>query len=138
MERLSVTFTAPRRTELRSEPLPSPGGGEVMVEALCSAISAGSELLLYRGEFPKNLRDSSDPISSDLHYPLRPGYACAGRVVELGHDVERELLGQTVFSFQGHTTHFIAAHDSLIRVPEGIMAEMACFLPNMATAVNLV
>src|SRR5574340_353638 len=138
MDQLTVTCTSARKVELRAKALPAPGGGEVLVETLASAISAGSELLIYRGEFPKDLQETHDKISSNLAYPQPLGYACAGRVIELGHGVERAMLGRLVFSFQPHCTHFIAQHDSLMPVPEGITALNAVFLPNMETAVNLV
>lgn len=138
MNRLTVTCTATRHIELRTEPLPAPRGGEVLIETLCSSISAGSELLIYRGEFTESLEDLHDPISSNLRYPHDCGYACTGRIIELGHDVERRMLGQMVFAFQPHSTYFIAPHDSLIPIPEGQTAEAASFLPNMETAINLV
>ena len=52
MKRTSLYFTAPRRVEIREKNLPSPSGGKVLVETLFSAISPGSELLVYRGLCP--------------------------------------------------------------------------------------
>ena len=138
MKRQTVTFTAPRQVELREESLPALGADDILVETICSAISAGTELLVYRGQFPKDLADSNDALSSGLKYPLAYGYACVGRVTELGSNVDPGLAGRLMFSFQPHTTHFIARPDSLFPVPEGVSPEAACFLPNMETAVNLV
>lgn len=42
-------FTAPGQVEVRSQTLPPPAAGEILVQTLCSAISAGTELLVYRG-----------------------------------------------------------------------------------------
>lgn len=118
-------------------PLPQPGEDEVLVETICSAISAGTEMLVYRGEFP-HLADSHDGLSSDLNYPLAYGYACVGVVKQTGKSVDREWEGRLVFSFQPHTSHFTARAESLFLVPGSLSPESACFLPNMETAVNLV
>src|SRR5574341_2218416 len=91
MQRRTIYFTAPRRVELREESLPALGADEVLVETLCSAISAGTEMLVYRGQFPKEV-DAVDSISSGLHYPTPYGYACVGRVTEIGKSVNRELF----------------------------------------------
>ncbi len=135
--RNTLTFTAPRQVELRQESLPAPGADDVLVETIFSAISAGTEMLVYRGQFPREA-DSVDSISSGLHYPTAYGYACVGRVLELGSSVDPKWAGRLIFSFQPHTSHFITTPDNLIPIPENISPESACFLPNMETAVNLV
>ncbi len=135
MERRTLTLTAPRRVELRAESLPPRKENEALVETVCSAISAGTELLIYRGEFPRQLEDLHDRFSSGVKYPWASGYACVGRIIEAENEA---LRGSLVFSFQPHCTHFIAPLGSLIPLPEGQTPEPACFLPNMETAVNLV
>jgi len=123
--------------ELREEPLPALGADDVLVETLCSAISAGTEMLVYRGEFPQ-LVDSHDAFSSDLKYPLAYGYASVGRIRETGNNVDKGFLDRLVFGFHPHTSAFITKLDSLILVPDSLPAEACCFLPNMETAVNLI
>ena len=138
MQRQIVYFTAPGQVEVRTETLPAPAPGHALVETLVSAISPGSEMLVYRGQFPQKLADANDALSSDLHYPLAYGYSCVGRVIETGALVDESWRGRLVFSFQAHTSHFIAATESLFPLPESIAPETACFLPNAETAVNLV
>jgi 2-desacetyl-2-hydroxyethyl bacteriochlorophyllide A dehydrogenase len=137
MQRKTVYFTAPRQVELRQESLPALGADEVLVETLCSAISAGTEMLIYRGQFPKEV-DTVDTISSGFHYPTPYGYACVGRVTEIGKSVSQDWENRLVFAFQPHTSHFTTKPDSLFPVPDSLSPETACFLPNMETAVNLV
>ncbi len=137
MQRKSVYFSAPKQVELRKESLALPGAGEILVETICSAISAGTEMLVYRGEIPKEV-DAIDPISSGLQYPTAYGYANVGRVLEIGETVDAEWKNKVVFSFKPHTSHFIAQPESLFPIPEALAPEAACFLPNMETAVNLV
>ncbi len=133
----TLFFTAPKQTEIRERTLPPLKDDEVLVESICSAISAGTEMLVYRGQFP-HLADSHDAVSSDLNYPLAYGYACVGKIKELGKAVNREWEDKLVFSFQAHTSHFIAKTESLFSIPNSLTSENACFLPNMETAVNLV
>jgi len=59
VKRKTVYFTAPRQVELREESLPALGADDVLVKTICSAISAGTEMLVYRGQFPQ-LVDSHD------------------------------------------------------------------------------
>ena len=133
----TLYFTAPKKVEIREAVLPILKDDEVLVETICSAISAGTEMLVYRGEFP-HIVDLHDGLSSDLNYPLAYGYACAGKVVEAGKGVNRDWLNKVVFAFQPHTSHFITKTESLIQTPSSLSPETTCFLPNMETAVNLV
>ena len=55
MERQALYFTAPRQVALEREPLPSPSFGQILVQTLISAISPGTELLIYRGLAPADL-----------------------------------------------------------------------------------
>ncbi|MEX1056776.1 MAG: dehydrogenase, partial [Natronospirillum sp.] len=48
-------FTAPFQVEVRAVTLNAPGPGEVLVRSLYSAVSAGTELLLYRGQLPESM-----------------------------------------------------------------------------------
>jgi 2-desacetyl-2-hydroxyethyl bacteriochlorophyllide A dehydrogenase len=137
MKRKTVTFTAPRQVELCEESLPALGADDVLVETIFSAISAGSEMLIYRGQFP-HVSDAHDYLSSDLKYPLAYGYACVGVIKETGANVDKSLLDKVVFGFQPHTSAFICNPSALLFAPASLPAEACCFLPNMETAVNLV
>lgn len=133
----TLYFTAPQKIEIRETTLPLLKADEVFVETTCSAISAGTEMLVYRGQFPQ-VADSHDALSSGLKYPLAYGYACVGKVKEIGKEVKSEWEGRLVFSFQSHASHFVARTESLFPIPDSLSDENACFLPNMETAVNLV
>jgi 2-desacetyl-2-hydroxyethyl bacteriochlorophyllide A dehydrogenase len=148
VKRTSLYFIAPRQVELREETLPAPGPDEVLVESTCSAISAGTELLIYQGHFPRDAATSlsanlaMDSVISSLRdglqYPLSFGYASAGIVRETGKDVDPAWRDKRVFAFQPHVSHFIAKPETLFLIPADLNFETACFLPNMETAVNLV
>ena len=140
LARRTVTFVGPCQAELRAETLPSPPAGQMLVKTSVSAISSGTEMLIYRGQFPGGLLvDESIPVlQGDFHYPLCYGYAAVGSVIELGQGLSLDWLGRPVFSFQPHTSYFLASPETAFPLPEGLSAEAACFLPNMETAVNFV
>jgi 2-desacetyl-2-hydroxyethyl bacteriochlorophyllide A dehydrogenase len=138
--RRTVYFIGPHQAELREESLPAPAPGQMLVQTTVSAISSGTEMLIYRGQFPGGVSlDASIPaLKGDFHFPLSYGYAAVGRVTDLGEGVPEAWLGRPVFSFQPHTSHFLATPETVFLCPEGLPAESACFLPGMETAVNFV
>lgn len=134
----SIWFEAPYQVAVREEALAPLAPDQVLVQTQVSAISAGTELLFYRGQVPPGLPLDAAlaSLAGEVHYPLRYGYACAGRVVEIGAQVDRAWLGRDVFSFQPHATHFAASVTELYPLPEDLSPRQAVFLPNMETAVN--
>jgi 2-desacetyl-2-hydroxyethyl bacteriochlorophyllide A dehydrogenase len=139
MERQALYFTGPRQVALESETLPSPALGQVLVKTIMSAISPGTELLVYRGLAPADLaRDETiTALSGDFSFPLTYGYAAVGRVLELGPGVAPAWKGRMVFAFQPHASHFLATPDELLELPAGLNPEAALFFPNLETAVTL-
>lgn len=133
-------FTQPFSVEVRETALPAPATGQVRVRTVYSAISAGTELLLYRGQLPGSmaLDESLESLRRDSGYPTQYGYACVGEVEQTGDQVDPAWQGCRVFSFQPHASHFLASPDQLKIVPDDISLRNAVFLPNMETAVNLV
>jgi len=134
----TIYFTGPGQVEIRTSTLPPLTQGQMLVETVCSAISPGSEMLVYRGQFSEDLADAHDSMSNGLKYPVAYGYACVGRVVKISKEMRHRWLGRLVFAFQPHTSHFIATSDQLIPLPDEMSPQTACFLPNMETAVNFV
>ena len=134
----SVFFTAERKSVLRNTPLPPPPADAVLVKTRTSAISAGTEMLLYRNQMPHGIATDATiaALGGKLAYPLKYGYACVGTVIDTGKNVAAEWLGRTVFAFNPHESHFHARPADLLPVPPDIPADDALFLPNMETAVN--
>lgn len=140
MDRRSLYFTAPRRAELRREAVPQPGAAEVLVETILSAISPGTEMLVYRGQTPAEMSVDATigALGGNFGFPIKYGYAAVGRVAALGPDVDGAWLGRLVFAFNPHETHFIAPVASLHPLPDGMPPERAVFLPNVETAASFV
>jgi 2-desacetyl-2-hydroxyethyl bacteriochlorophyllide A dehydrogenase len=131
-------FTAPHQVTVREESLPPPAAGQVLVQTLVSAISPGTELLIYRGQAPTDLPidETITALSGALMFPLKYGYAAVGRVIAVGSPAERTWQGRLIFAFQPHASHFLSAPDELLPVPGSLSPEEAVFLPTMETAVN--
>lgn len=139
MRTKALTFTAPRQIEIRESTVSEPAADELLVETEVSAISPGSELLMYRGEFPQEMAADSTiaALAEPLRYPMTYGYACVGCVVACGRDVA-EWQGRRIFAFNPHQTHFLVKATAVHLVPDGMAAETAVFLPNVETAVSFV
>src|SRR2546430_10728712 len=59
----SVWFPRAGDVELRREPLPEVGPDEVRVRAVASALSHGTEMLVYRGQVPAELDRKSTRLN---------------------------------------------------------------------------
>lgn len=140
MTRTSLLFQKPFEIELIDETIGDPGPDEVLVHTQFSAISAGTELLVYRGLLPADMeRDATiSSLSGTFAYPLKYGYAAVGKVTALGKDVDQTWLDRLVFCFHPHESAFLAAPSDLICLPETVEPLDALFLANMETAVNFV
>jgi len=149
--RRSLCFDAPRHVRVVEAQTPRPSTGELLVETVVSAISAGTELLAYRDEIPAGMhpdgapkpsaetrRSSTGDLAESSTYPVTHGYSAVGRVVELGPSVGREWLGCLVFGLHPHESHFLARPEALAPVPDGVSIEDAAMFANVETAATLV
>ncbi len=93
---------APGRAAIRDESLIAPTGDEVRVRSLHSAVSRGTELLVYRGEVPpsEHARMRAPFQQGEFPAPVKYGYASVG-IVEAGAEA---LRGKTVFCLHPHQT----------------------------------
>ena len=134
----AVQFSAPEAVDVVPIEPPEPPAGKLLVKTTVSAISAGTELLLYHGQVdPTTIADEELPaLDGTLSYPIRYGYAATGTVSAVGDGVDAAWLGRTVFAFNPHESHFLAAPDDVLVVPEGVDTERAALFANTETAVN--
>jgi len=140
LNRLALYFVGPGQVAVREEPLPQPSPDQVLVKTVLSAISAGTELLLYRGDIPVNLPvdESIKALPGSFNFPMKYGYSTVGQVVATGSESNSTWKGRTVFAFHPHESYFFASPGDLMPVSDDIAVEDAVFLPNMETATNLV
>jgi 2-desacetyl-2-hydroxyethyl bacteriochlorophyllide A dehydrogenase len=140
MQGQAVYFSEPFHVTVQDEPFSLPSRNEVLARTIVSAISPGTELLIYRGEWPRKLAvDATIPaLSGEFRYPLKYGYATVARIIEVGPDVPSSWVGRVVFVFAPHQSHILTTVEQLVPLPDNMAAEDAAFLPNMETAVSLV
>ena len=134
----ALYFTGPRRVETRPVEVGPPAADEVLVETHVSAISPGTELLVYRGQAPAELTadETIDTLAGDLSFPVKYGYAAVGEVTAVGSDADPAWDGRTVLAFHPHQTRFRASPESLVEVPPDVRPDRAALLPTVETATN--
>jgi 2-desacetyl-2-hydroxyethyl bacteriochlorophyllide A dehydrogenase len=134
----ALWFVAPRQVELRPIELAPPASGQALVEVLYSGISAGTEMLAYRGELPPDLPvdETLGALGGTFTYPFRYGYSCVGRVEATGPGVEGVSVGDLVFSFHPHQERLLVDASELV-VVDGLDPRVAVLLPYVETALQV-
>eukprot|EP00871_Galdieria_phlegrea_P002555 jgi/Galph1/32/GphlegSOOS_G4795.1 len=110
----------------------------VLIKTKFTAISAGTELLFYRGLVPETLETDILFARESVKYPMTYGYSSVGIVVDVGSELnKKEWLGRRVFSFSPHQSYVLKRYTEVILIPSDISFEDALFLPWMETAISL-
>lgn len=81
----AIVFSAPGEIELRSFELPSCGPDEIVVKTHYTLVSSGTEGRVLAGHY-----------GAAGHFPLIPGYAVIGEVVEVGASARAWQIGDLV------------------------------------------
>lgn len=113
---------------------------QVEIESLCSLISSGTELKIFKGSFDAASLDVNIKGLADksMEYPLAYGYSLVGRIVACGSNVDKSLIGRLAFTFSPHSTRLLVDSVTIQLVPDGMSAEDAVFFPSVETALSLV
>lgn len=129
-------LSEPGHGELRPVELPPPGPDDVVVRTLYSAVSRGTEALVFRGGVPANQHEiMRAPFQEgDFPAPVKYGYLNVG-TVESGPP---ELAGRTVFCLYPHQTRYVVPASAVTVVPDGVPAARAVLAGTVETAVNAV
>ncbi|GAA3830600.1 NAD(P)-binding protein [Streptomyces chiangmaiensis] len=125
---------SPGLGEVRDVELPKPGDGEVLVRALYSGVSRGTETLVFRGGVPESQHAvMRAPFQEgDFPAPVKYGYLSVGRV-EHGPP---ELVGRTVFCLYPHQSRYVVPASAVTVVPDSVPAGRAVLAGTVETAVN--
>ena len=139
MKKEALYFAAPYQMEIREEALREPAPGQLLVRTLVSAISAGTELLIYRGQAPTELAvdDTIPSLMGNIRFPMKYGYAAVGEVIAVGSGLADLWQGKKIFAFNPHESLFLASPEEVHVLPPDMPPEEAVFFPNMETAVTL-
>ena len=124
----------PGHGAIRSERLPATESGQVRVRTLFSAISRGTESLVFRGEVPPSEYQRMRAPFQDGNFPapVKYGYANVGEVIE-GPD---DLRGRAVFCLYPHQTLYQVPIDAVQALPDALPPPRAVLAANMETALN--
>jgi 2-desacetyl-2-hydroxyethyl bacteriochlorophyllide A dehydrogenase len=136
IEARALWFTAPRTAELRPEKVPPPRPGEVRIKSIASAISHGTEMLVYRGEVPAGLPLDLPTLAGSFSFPIKYGYATVGRVLDAG--AGSFSPGDLLFVHHPHQDTFVVPAELPVRLPDGLDPTLGLFFANLETALNVV
>ena len=116
MEATAYWTIGPRQGALRRQTLPDPGPDHLLVRALASGVSRGTELLVHRHEVPEAVRDAMRaPFQvGDLPGEVKYGYLSVG-VVEAGPPA---LVGRRVFCLHPHQDRYVVPAAAVTLVPD--------------------
>ncbi len=129
----ALWYVGQRECALNVEAL-SPRPGEAVVRALFSAVSRGTERLVFEGRVPASEtgRMRGPNMAGSFPHPVKYGYCAVGEVIA-GPEA---LIGRRVFALHPHQAHFALPPESLTVLPEGLPPRRAVLAANMETALN--
>jgi threonine dehydrogenase-like Zn-dependent dehydrogenase len=124
----------PGRGEIRTEPLAQPSRDEVVVRALYSGISRGTEALVFQGRVPPSeySRMRAPFQGGEFPAPVKYGYASVGEI-EQG---PRDLEGRRAFVLYPHQTRYVVSAEAVHMLPDSLPPRRAVLAANMETALN--
>jgi len=99
MQARRVRFTGPGRVDLETIEVEAPLENEVLIQALYSCISPGTERSHYLAE--------ENTVTRDSPGPFYPGYSNIGRILQVGPGVDNLRVGQFVATALPHLSHAI-------------------------------
>ena len=131
----SLWCEAPGRYGLRDVELPVQGADQVLVRALHSCVSRGTERLVFKGRVPASEaeRMRCPFMDGDFSFPVKYGYALVGVV----DDGPPEIAGQPCFLLHPHQTRMVVPKDALRLLPTALPPRRATLAANMETALNV-
>jgi threonine dehydrogenase-like Zn-dependent dehydrogenase len=123
---------------VRTELVP-PREDEVLVRTLYSAISRGTESLVFRGEVPSSQHEAMRAPFQEGQFPgpVKYGYASVGEVAEGPAGGPNDLAGRLVFCLFPHQDLYCVPAARVTPVPDDLPAGRAVLAANMETAVNV-
>ncbi len=136
MQAVRLLFASPGQVELAPVELPGPGPGSLTVRTLYSGISAGTELLAFRGLLDPDMSvdERIGSLGGTFRYPFPYGYSCVGTVEESRGSVP---VGALVFAFHPHQDRLVVGSEDVVVLPPGTDARTATLLPYVETGLQL-
>lgn len=132
----ALWYVAPQNCEIRHEDLGPLQAGSLRVRMMWSALSRGTERLIYNGLVPETIaQDMRAPFQQGVFpFPVKYGYCAVGSVI----DGDDDLVGQTIFCLHPHQTYFDVPRTAVHLLPHNVPPKRAILAANMETALNAV
>jgi NADPH:quinone reductase-like Zn-dependent oxidoreductase len=120
---------APGKGEIRAEMLPAAASGQMLVRALASGVSRGTESLVFAGRVPSSQHEAmrAPLMGGAFPFPVKYGYSVVGSAPD----------GRRVFVLHPHQDFFLAPEDMCVPIPDAVPTPRAVLAANMETALNL-
>ena len=133
----SLWFEGPRKAGLRWESIREPRPGEILVQAIVSLISPGTEMQVFRGQVSDDVPLGLETCEGRFGFPVKYAYQVVGRIVAVGEGASLSV-GTMVFCRHPHQELFTIRCDPrlVLPLPEGIRPEVAAFLQLGDVALN--
>ncbi|MCB8877002.1 zinc-dependent alcohol dehydrogenase [Acidisoma silvae] len=130
----ALWITGPAQSEIRAVDIPPRQDNAVLVRALQSGISRGTEALVFAGRVPMGewARMRCPFQEGDFSFPVKYGYASVGVI----DDGPADRLGQRVFCLHPHQTLFTLPDEAAIPVPDTVPTSRAVLAAQIETALN--
>lgn len=140
MKTRALWYTGERKAELRLHKLPALLPGMVQVRSLVSALSRGTESLVWKQQVPPSLaQEMRAPFQEgELGAAVKYGYCSVGRVEAVGEGVDTLTPGQVVFCLHPHQDRYQVPANALTAVPKQVPPQRAALAANLETALNAV
>lgn len=126
--------TEPGSGVVRDEPLPARAFDQVVVRTAWSAVSRGTERLVWEGRVPADQHEAMRaPFQAgDFPGPVKYGYLSVG-IVEEG---PAELVGRGVFCLHPHQSAYVVPAGAVVPVPDGVPLRRATLAGTVETALT--
>jgi threonine dehydrogenase-like Zn-dependent dehydrogenase len=106
-----------------------PTGDQRLITALASAVSRGTEALVFQGRVPASQHETmrAPLMAGAFPFPVKYGYALVGRDTD----------GRRVFALHPHQDLCLVPEAMCVAVPDAVPTNRATLAANLETAVNV-
>ena len=130
----ALWYVGPGRAEIRAEQVPPLVDGQMRLRAVASALSRGTERLVFAGRVPESEfeRMRAPFMDGAFPFPVKYGYAMVARIEE----GRAALKGRLCFALYPHQTAFNLSEQNIVLLPQSLPPQRAVLAANMETALN--
>jgi len=135
-EARALWFKAYDHAEILKERLPLLKPGWCKLQTFFSAISPGTERLVYSGDVPENLRQEMKCpyMGGEFPFPVKYGYSLIGKITE----GPKQSIGKIVHVLHPHQDQCIVHMEDTFPIPPRVPPPRGTLASNLETAVNAI